>query len=125
MPRKAPSPRRPWEIKGQGKQEGRKFITDFYHSTAWRKFRHAFIAGFSTHLGTDEPHPNQLCIECAREGKTKETHTVDHIRPINREDPFDTKGGIFGEPLDWENCQPLCEHHNAVKTAKERHKELY
>lgn len=82
--------------------------------------RKAFIQGYSTHLGTSEPHPNAICIECARRGCSTPTHTVDHIKPINRVNPYDTEDGKWGDPLEWNNLQPLCARHNAIKTAKDK-----
>ncbi|MBW1612430.1 MAG: HNH endonuclease [Deltaproteobacteria bacterium] len=111
---------RPWIKDQEGPGQGRKVVTKFYHTTAWRKLRAAFLAGVSTHLGTKEPHPNCLCIECARRGRSVPTHTVDHIKPINRVDPYDTMDGKWGDPLDWDNLQPLCARHNAQKTIKDK-----
>ena len=124
MPRRPKPVKRPWIASTDyNKQpgQGRKVVTGFYHTKAWRTLRNAFLKGYSTHLGTAKPHSNALCIECARKGITRETHTIDHIKPLNREDPYDTRNGLYGEPLQWENLQPLCEHCNAVKTARERH----
>jgi 5-methylcytosine-specific restriction endonuclease McrA len=101
--------------------QGRKNINPFYQSSAWRKLRHAFKVGISIHLGTPNPHPNSICIECFKEGKITATHTVDHIKPINQANAYNTMNGRYGEALTWENLQPLCEHHNAKKTGKERH----
>jgi 5-methylcytosine-specific restriction endonuclease McrA len=124
MPYKPKTVSRPWiqkmdynSIPGQG----RIIVNMFYQSRQWKRFRKMFINGFSTHLGTSEPHPNCLCIECLRDGRLTATHTIDHIKPINPSNSYDTMNGRYGEPLTWENCQPLCEHCNAVKTGKEIH----
>jgi 5-methylcytosine-specific restriction endonuclease McrA len=103
--------------------QGRKHINPFYKSSQWRKLRHAFINGFSTHLVGSSRHINRLCIRCwVDEGRVVAAHTIDHIKPINQENAYQTMNGKYGEPLDWENLQPLCEHHNAIKTGKERNK---
>ena len=122
MPNFPTSRRRPWQPEPQKAHEGRKIISTFYVSKEWRKLRAAFITGFSNHLGTDNPHSNSLCIECARLQIVSITHTIDHIKPINPADAYDTKNGEFGEPLDWDNLQPLCKHHHAFKTGKDRWK---
>ena len=53
---------------------------------------------------------NPLCAECLRENRVKAATLVDHIIPH--------KGDMI---LFWDksNWQPLCDHHHAVKTAKE------
>lgn len=104
--------RRPWEPKRKKynnmQGQGRRVVTNFYHTSAWRTLRNSFVK------------VNPFCIKC--EPLLVPTHTVDHIKPINPLNPFDTQNGIYGEPLLWENLQPLCKHCNAVKTGKERHK---
>ena len=122
MPIRPKSVQRPWikkmdyNIPGQG----RKVVNMFYQSKAWKNMRATFKKGLSTHLGTTEPHPNCLCIDCYKRGYLTPTHTVDHIKPINPVDSFDTMNGRYGEPLLWENLQPLCESCNAKKTAKDK-----
>lgn len=111
---------RPWISGPEDPGQGRKVISKFYHTPAWRRLRAAFIAGESTHLGTEDPHPNCLCIDCARIGRSTPVHTVDHIKPINRKDAYNTENGKWGEPLEWENLQPLCSTHNAKKTIKDK-----
>lgn len=112
MPRRIESNRRPWEpekvnynaMQGQG----RLIINPFYHLAVWKKFR-------IEHLMM-EP----LCRECRALGVTREGKVIDHIKPINPSNAFETDGGRYGEPLDHANCQTLCIHHNAVKTGKDR-----
>ncbi len=91
-------------------QAGRKFKNPFYQSKEWRKTRNAFIAD----------HP--LCVMCEQEGRTVLGKEVDHIKPINPSNAYDTKDGYFGDPLDWDNLQALCVMHHAQKSGKERHK---
>ena len=50
---------------------------------------------------------NPLCRLCKEEGKTTLATVSDHIKPINQ----------GGSVWDWANRQPLCAHHNAIKTA--------
>lgn len=123
MPFKPPKVERPWMHKVEYNKmqgQGRKNVNPFYKSPQWTRFRNMFINGLSTHLGTKEPHSNRLCIECRREGRVVHTHTIDHIKQINQVNAYDTQQGRYGSPLEWENCQPLCAHHNAKKTGKER-----
>lgn len=123
MPYKPKSVHRPWikQVEYNSMQgQGRKIVNPFYNTSQWKRLRDMFIKGISYHLGKD-PHPNAICIECWRLGRTERTHTIDHIKPINPSNAYDTMNGRYGLPLEWTNLQPLCEHHNAVKTGKERH----
>lgn len=124
MPIRPKSVNRPWIVKTdydamQG--QGRKVVNGFYNTRIWKRFKTLFINGYSTHLGTIHPHPNRLCIDCAKRDIVTPTHTIDHIRPINPMDSYNTMSGLFGEPLKWENCQPLCSSCHAKKSGKERH----
>ena len=123
MPYKPKSVHRPWiqqvdynTMQGQG----RRHVNPFYKSSQWRRLRDMFIKGISTHLSTGRPHPNAICIECIRKDIITKTHTIDHIKPINQLNAYDTMNGRYGEPLVWENLQPLCESHAAIKNGKER-----
>ena len=88
----------------------RRVRNPFYQSKEWRKCRNQYIK------------QNPICEECDREGKTTPGKEVDHIQRINSADAYDTHGGRYGEPLDWDNLQTLCTRHHAQKSAKERHK---
>lgn len=110
MPIFPKSRKRPWQSEPAKPQQGRKVTTKFYHSTAWRKFRNRYIS------------ENPLCVECYLEGKSVAGHVVDHIKQINREDPYNTHFGVYGEPLDEDNVQTLCHHHHNKKSGKERWK---
>ena len=114
MPNFPKSKKRPWSKPAPKPQAGRKVTTKFYHTPAWRKFR-------KEHL-TMEP----LCRECKLNNRLTPANMVDHIKPINREDPFNTMGGIYGEPLEHYNVQSLCDYRgfrcHEKKSGKERQK---
>lgn len=127
MPIRPKNKRRPWEPKpteyNKMQGQGRRNVTGFYQSPAWRKLRNTFMRGISYHLLPEgEAHYNQFCIDCQQRGIVKPCRICDHIHPVNQANPFDTKGGQFGEPLLWENLQPLCEKCHNQKSAKERWK---
>jgi len=105
--------KRPWITKAARPKNPhalRLVKTTFYKSAAWKKCRAAYIAAF----------PN--CAQCERKGRIEAATMVDHIRQINRNDPWDDIGGRFPHPLDWDNLQSLCDHHHARKSGFERHK---
>jgi hypothetical protein len=123
MPIKPKSVSRPWIVQvdyNAMQGQGRSHVNPFYKTVQWKRMRDLFIKGTSYHLAIS-PHSNAVCIECAKEGRVTATHTIDHIKQINQLNAYDTQRGRFGEPLVWTNLQPLCKHHNAVKTGKERH----
>lgn len=98
--------RRPW----QPKQIAFEKAVDnkFYHSTAWRNFRKAFL----------QSHP--ICVMCEAQGIVEQATTVDHIISINPVNGWDTDGGKFPHPLNAENCQALCFRCHASKSGKTR-----
>ena len=114
MPYKAKSPQRPWTGKPREYNkmpgQGRYHVSRFYKSAEWRKARLVHLA------------ENPVCVECDKAGSPRIGNTVDHIKPINPTDAYDTKGGKYGEPLAGKNLQTLCEHHHAIKSANERWK---
>ena len=107
MPTFPKSKKRPW-VSEREAQEGRKVTNTFYHTTQWRKVRKQYIS------------ENPLCEECLRNGRTTPGTMVDHKKQINRIDTFDTKNGKYGEPLDFDNLQTLCDRCHAKKSGKER-----
>ena len=114
--------RRPWEInKDNNISQGRKVITKFYHSKVWRHTRRIFLNSKSSHLPGLENHINKFCWICALSNKYTLTHTIDHIKPINRKEPYNKKSGEYGDPLDFINLAPLCERHTSKKNAYEKH----
>ena len=90
------------------KQGGRSFKNPFYQSQEWRKCRNAYI----------KEHP--YCQECERHNRLTLGRDVDHIKPINPRNAYDTKGGYYGDPLNWDNLQTLCVSCHASKSGKER-----
>ena len=123
MPIRPKSQSRPWIQKVEYNKipgQGRKTINPFYQSREWKRLRHNFRIGISTHLGTPNPHPNCLCIDCIKRGYIVATYAIDHIKPINPINTYDTMNGKYGDPLLWENLQPLCESCHAKKSGKSR-----
>lgn len=65
-----------------------------------------------------------LCVECLKGvnfsgPKYTVARTLDHIKPLNPHDPYSTMRGRYGEPLDPENGQWLCDGHHARKSGAE------
>ena len=90
--------------------QGRFHVSKFYKSPEWKRVRLAHLV----------EHP--ICVECNKSGQPVIGNTVDHVKQINALDPYDTHGGKYGEPLDFDNLQTLCEKHHAIKSGKERWK---
>lgn len=65
------------------------------YTTKWDKTAKRFL----------QEHP--LCVECAREGRTREADLVDHIIPAKGDQR------LFWDKSNW---QTLCAHHHSVKT---------
>jgi hypothetical protein len=121
MPYRPKTIDRPWITKRvEQPGQGRKVINLFYQSKEWKRLRNIFIKGMSTHLDTTNPHPNAICIQCYKEGRVTKTHTIDHIKPINPSNSYDTIHGRYGQPLEWTNLQPLCLTHTAQKNNKDK-----
>ncbi len=139
MPSLPKSRKRPWrpERSKQGAHEGRKIKNPFYQTMPWRNFRaeqkeiaiqkakqilKELVAG-----GQPVPEafqkPQPLCETCLKGnvfGKTYRAASVlDHIKPINPADAFNTQSGYYGEPLDPANVQWLCTTHHARKSGEE------
>lgn len=109
MPTSPSSRKRPWHPERKS-QSGRKIKTGFYQSMPWRRLRNVYIAN------------NPLCVMCKAKGIITRATVVDHIRQINREQPYNTIEGLYPHPLDAENLQSLCESCHNRKSGKERHK---
>jgi len=112
MPKAANRPDRPGQIKRQEynkmQGQGRTFVSGFYKSREWKLAR------------VNQLMNQPLCEHCNIQGIIKEANTVDHIKSVNQKDPYDTQGGRYGDPLDPENLQSLCEKCHNKKSAKER-----
>ncbi len=140
MPTLPKSRRRPWRPKREETkpQVGRKFKNKFYQKMPWRNFRAAqkviaiekakkimieLMDKKVLPLPEAFSNPQPLCEKCLKGnvlGKVYRAATVlDHIKPINPENAFDTKNGKFGEPLAAENVQWLCSRHHAQKSGAE------
>jgi 5-methylcytosine-specific restriction enzyme A len=99
MPNLPTASKKTWIAENKGNHSGRirTEFDKFYHTTAWRKARKAYITA----------HP--LCEECSRHGKITPGTTIDHIVSI--------KSG--GAKLDYSNLQTLCDRCHASKSGKE------
>ena len=103
--------RPPWMGEKPKTQQKRRPTHKFYHSKGWRTVRKRKLS------------MNPLCEECDRHGRTTEATMVDHIKPVNPDNPWDTENGKWGHPLKDENLQSMCDHCHAVKRGKERHQQ--
>jgi 5-methylcytosine-specific restriction enzyme A len=90
-------------------QSGRRFANPFYQSKEWRALQKVF------------KHQHPWCVECKKNGFSVPVAVVDHKKPINQADAYDTQNGMFGEPLEWKNLQSLCVHCHARKSGREAH----
>jgi|LSQX01.3.fsa_nt_gb 5-methylcytosine-specific restriction protein A len=100
-------PKRPW-VAQRKVFEGR-IQSPFYWSTAWRRLRASYIRRYP------------LCAHCLQQGRNTPTQEIDHIKPINPLDAFDTRDGQYGNPLDEDNLQPLCKSCHAKKTGSKEY----
>ena len=101
MPYKPKPKKRPWIKERKPFQDAP--TNKFYWSKAWRKLR-AWKLGL-------EP----LCEECKRNNKLTKADMVDHIKPINKIEPYDLQNGMFPHPLSKSNLQSLCNSCHAKK----------
>ena len=102
--------KRPWMAAAPSHQ-GHVYTT-FYSNAAWRRLRRVYLAA------------NPLCRHCESRGIITPATDIDHIQPINPENPYDTKEGRYGQPLDTANLQPLCHQCHIIKTAKTRNQNI-
>lgn len=70
-----------WVPEKQVKQRETTTKTKFYQSMPWRKLRAVKV------------RLNPLCESCLKVNKIEKVKQVDHIKPINQADPFNTEGG--------------------------------
>ena len=106
MPNLPKSQKLPWIAKTPLFQNAK--YTTFYSNAAWRRLRRIYL------------QENPLCRHCESKGIITPATDIDHIQPINPDNPYDTKEGRFGSPLDSANLQPLCHQCHIIKTAKTR-----
>ena len=106
MPIFPTSDKKPWIAKREPFQ-GAAYTT-FYSNAAWRRLRRVFIQN------------NPLCKHCQQQGIITPALDIDHIQPINPENPYNTENGKYGNPLDESNLQALCKKCHHIKTAKTR-----
>lgn len=135
----------------------------FYNSKVWREKREAYLRRYRNEIYNEiptglwrglevseeqqsyilslEPLPCEICLRLYILGaydKVEEGKELDHIKPINPEDPNDRcrteeiislaiMGGPeviyrykYGAPLDFNNLQLLCREHHARKSQRER-----
>jgi len=90
-------------------QSGRRFKNPFYQTTIWRNTSREYRKA------------NPLCEQCKKRGKVVPAYCTDHIKPINQRYAYDLENGKYGDPLNWNNLQALCEKCHAKKSGKERH----
>jgi 5-methylcytosine-specific restriction enzyme A len=98
-PRPWITPRKPFEGRVQSK---------FYYTAIWRRVRLAHIMEYP------------LCETCKKKGETTPATDVDHIIPINPENPWDYKDKPYWNPIDSVNLQSLCKSCHAKKTGAEK-----
>lgn len=102
MPNLPQSTKRPWIPERKAFTGISQENYDFYNSAAWRKVSKLYKMA------------NPLCVECKKEGRVTVATKTDHIIPLIQ---------ILadkGNPFSYSNLQSLCEHHNAIKTAKQK-----
>ena len=119
---------------------------DFYRSYKWRKHRQAYINQLTDRQREEIPiaeyseqqkilllHNVPVCENCLNgyvkgwKPGIREGRILDHIKPVNPNNPMDTCGGIYGEPLNFENNQFLCDichDEKRSKADKEFHKSI-
>lgn len=103
--------RRPW-IKNTS--FGKKYNPDsFYQSSEWKQTRTAFLMSRPWQVLPQingKNYENKFCVECWKQGKITNTHTVDHIQRKRNE----------GNWTDFSNLQGLCLRHHNSKSASEK-----
>ena len=108
----------------------------FYNSKAWKDFRISYINKLTDKQYNDILNSNikenrksyllsmvPVCEICYRlykadaYDKVNKGCPLDHIDPVNPEDAIRSKG--WGEPLDENNVQLLCDYHHNKKSGRE------
>lgn len=97
--------RLPWE---PTPSHGKTNRHSFYGTSQWQKLRAIQL------------RKCPLCAVC-----DDAATIVDHIKPVNQDDPYTYDGVNTGSPTDMENMQSLCVKCHAVKTAREKKYKKY
>ena len=109
----------------------------FYKNSPWRKLRISKIESVTNQqmefIETIDPadaiilEPKipicEKCLALYKSGRRKPEQlkrgtAVDHIDPVNPENPMESRG--FGEPLDMDNLQLLDTGHHSKKTQRDK-----
>ena len=120
------------------KKDSRGHSHNFYRRNTWKNFRIAYIKALEDRqykdindLDIDDDMKLTLlrnvpvCEQCWSDyikgfkPGVKQGKPLDHIKPVNPLDPMDTKG-VYGEPLDTNNVQLLCEVCHSAKSSKDK-----
>lgn len=95
-------------------KHGKRYDPDpFYQSPQWKQTRTAFLLAKPWQqlpMLNGKSYQNIYCVECWKQGKIVETHTVDHI----------TRKRMDGDWTDFSNLQGLCLSHHNAKSAREK-----
>lgn len=110
------SKRKPWELPkrdynrepGQGRKATNQW---FYRSKPWRNCRSIKLS----------INPFCECNACKVSGRILNAEVVDHIKPINPNDPYNTMNGKYGEPLSFDNLMSMSARCHNKKSAREAH----
>ena len=110
------SHRKPWELpkieynklQGQGRKATNQW---FYKSKPWRNVRMVKLS----------INPFCECNDCKNKGWTLQADVVDHIKPVNPNNPYLTLHGEYGEPLSLDNLMSMTTRCHNKKSAKEAH----
>jgi 5-methylcytosine-specific restriction enzyme A len=102
------------DIRKKKVNQGKRYDKDpFYQSAEWKSCRTRFLMSEpwqSLPSLNGKKYENRFCVECWKQGKIVETHTIDHIQR-KREN---------GSWTDFSNLQGLCLSHHNAKSAHER-----
>lgn len=109
-----------WSPVSEPRQRKTTSKGNWYNHYPWQDKVNA--AGKVTQIGirSRKVALNPFCEECELQGIYTLTQQVDHIKPINQANPYDTENGKYGEFLNIANLRSLCTHHHNVKSAKQR-----
>lgn len=93
--------------------KGRTLRNKWYDTAQWHKVRQLYKQAFP------------LCKMCFDKGIITTGALVDHIKPLNQVNVWDTHNGLYGHPTDPDNLQTLCVKCHAIKTTKEKQTKVY